>query len=81
MKISFVKSNPIKDPVYGPQETYNIKFSTKKVGEIHEFTSPISWDNYFRWVVYNKQGVPLYKGFFLDECKLFVEKFSGKFND
>ena len=66
------------DPVYGAQECHSIKFSGKKVGEIQEFTSPISWKNDFRWVAYNSTGAPVYKGLLLDECKYFVEKYPNK---
>lgn len=78
MKISFVKTTDWKDPVYGKQRVYNIKFSGKKVGEIQEFTSPISLQNDFQWVVYDTTGKPVYHGLLLEECQHFVQKFPDK---
>jgi ABC-type ATPase with predicted acetyltransferase domain len=77
--VKFHKGTPIKDPVYGPQITYNVKHGTKKVGEIHQFTSPISKEAGFEWVVYDSiDGKPVYHAFFLEEAQLFCEKFIDK---
>jgi hypothetical protein len=79
MQVKFVKATDWKDPVYGKQRVFSIKISNKKVGEIMEFTSPISLQNDFQWVVYDKTGKPVYHGLLLDECKYYVEKYPNRF--
>jgi hypothetical protein len=71
-KVTFSKMSDWIDPTYGNQKCYTIKLKNKKVGEIQEFTSPISHKNGFSWVAYNYSGIPIYKSMSLEDCKTYI---------